>query len=351
MPLSEERRRAHATARLDRREFIAMAGAAAAFWPWGTSAASQSENPAWTAPRLTDPQVLEIRSDSSQSFIDLDPNADYLVRIGPSSDGVVVRHALRLQGGRNVVVIGGCIRRARQTPTDAPDGAKTRFPGELFTVRGHTGTAYVEGLLLDNGDNYGVDGIHVGSETGGTYVFRNIHVRGVAGNIRGNHADGLQVIRPVDHLLIDGMTVYSTYQGINLQPEFPIGFAWLRNCNTRYPNPDFRSGDANGYSFWLGDSRLNPKLDHPARYRFENVYVEERTHFWNLAWENGSVGPPSKAPGGCRLVPGHPDWAEFPAFDVEGHVSRGIPPGGDFCPASRILSAAGRVEYRALPGV
>ena len=179
-------------------------------------------------------------------------------------------------------------------------------------------------------------------------VFRNVHVRGVTGTTMGNHADGLQVIRPVDFLLIDGMTVYSTYQCINLQPEFPIGLAWLRNCNTRYPNPDFRSGGANGYSFWIGDNATNPKLNHPAQYKFENVYVEERTHFWDLRWENGSVGPPTKAPGGCRLVAGHSDWAEFPSFNVEGHVTRGIPPAGDFCPASKIVNDAGMVAYTAL---
>jgi len=330
-----------------RREFIQAAGAAAACWPFAARIARGAAMPEWTAPALTNPQLLEIKSDHSQSFIELDPNADYTVRIGPDSGGVVVRRALRLHGGRNIALIGGHLRRAPDTPTNTPDGAKTRYPGELFSIGGHTGTAYIEGLVIDNGDNYGVDGIHVGSDTGGSYVFRNVHVRGVTGTTVGNHADGLQVIRPVDYLLIDHMTVYSSYQGINIQPEFPIGLAWLRHTNTRYPNPDFRSGGANGYSFWLGDRADNPKLAHPAKYRFEDVYVEERTHFWDLSWEDGSVGPPAKAPGGCRRVAGHSDWAEFPHLGVEGHVNKGIPPQGDFCPASTIVDGSGAVIYRA----
>lgn len=332
---------------IGRREFIKAAGAAAASWPFAARFALADATPSWTAPPLANPQTLDIKSDQSQGFIELDPNVDYRVRIGPDTGGVVVRRALRLHGGRNIVLIGGCIKREADTPTNTPDGTKTRYPSELLNIAGHTGTAYVEGVLIDNGDNYGVDGIHVGSDTGGSYVFRNVHVRGVTGSTRGSHADGLQVIRPVDSLLIDHMTVYSSYQGINIQPEFPIGLAWLRSTNTRYPNPDFRSGGANGYSFWLGDRADNPKLDHPAKYKFEDVYVEERTHFWDLSWEDGSVGPPAKASGGCHVMAGHPEWAEFPRLNVEGHVSKGVPPLGDFCPASSILDGSGKLIYRA----
>jgi len=302
--------------------------------------------PSWQPPALQSPRTIDIGSDPTQSFIDLDSSTDYLIRIGPNSDGKVVRHALRLRGGRNIVLIGGYVRRSDDTPTNSSDGARTRFPGELLTVGGHSGTAYVEGLLLDTAGNYGVDGLHVGSASGGTYVFRNIHIRGISGTTRGNHADGVQIVGSVDALLIDGMTVYSSYQGINIQPEFPIGLAWLRNCNSRYPDPDYRHGSANGYSFWLGDSGSNPKLKQPAHYRFENVFVEERTHFWDESWENGSVGPPAKAPGGCRLLAGRSDQVGFPQLQVEGYLSRGIPPGGDFCPASSIIDDADRVVYR-----
>jgi hypothetical protein len=333
--------------RLDRREFIAAAGAALTFLPWAARYALTAEMPGFSAPPLTNPQTLDIKSDNSQGFIQLDPDRDYLIRIGRDTGGVVVRHALRLRGGRNVVMIGGCVKRTPDTPTNAADGTKTRFPGELFNISGHSGTAYVEGLVIDNGDNYGVDGIHVGNSDG-TYVFRNVHVRGVTGTKTGNHADGLQVIGAVNTLLIDGMTIYSTYQGMNIQSEFPIGYAWLRNCNLRYPNPDFRSGSANGFSFWLGGDNTSPKLNHPAKYKFDNFYVEERTHFWDLPWENGSIAPPAKEPRGCRLVAGHPDWAEFPNLNVEGHVAKGIPPGGDFCTVAKILNGDGVVSYQAI---
>jgi hypothetical protein len=334
--------------RLDRREFIAAAGAAVTFLPWAARYAPAAEMPSFSAPLLTNPQTVDIKSDNSQGFIQLDPDRDYLIRIGRDTGGVVVRHALRLRGGRHVVVIGGCVRRAPDTPTNTSDGARSRYPSELFNITGHTGTAYVEGLVIDNGDNYGVDGIHVGSNNAGNYVFRNVHVRGVAGNKTGNHADGLQATGAVNMLLIDGMTIYSTYQGMDIQAVFPLGYAWLRNCNLRYPNPDFRSGSANGYSFWLAGENTGQKLDHPAKYKFDNFYVEERTHFWDFPWENGSIAPPAKAPGGSRLVAGHPDWAEFPNFNVEGHVTKGIPPGGDFCTVGRILNSAGVVSYQAI---
>lgn len=322
---------------LARRTLLKAGGAAALVPLLGRHASAGTLT--WSPPTLVNALDVDVGSDIGLSdTIKLQANRDYIIHIGQDTGGVVVRRALVLEGGRNIVLIGGLIRRTPGTPaTDVSDGTRTGFAAETFSISGHTGIAYVEGLVIDNNQQYGVDGIHTG--TNGKYIFQNVHVRGVTGTLEGNHADGLQITGPTAQLYIDHMTVYSAYQGFNIQNQYPIGMCWIRNANTRYPNPDYSSGGANGYALWLGDGSYK----NPASYKFENFYVQARTF---ETWADGSIWPARRLANGNRPYDGSDDEAAFPYQSVTGYVTEGIPPTGDFVPESLIVNGAGTVIYK-----
>ncbi len=336
--------------RLMRRRDVILQGAAAllALGPARVTPARAGEIMSWSAPVLTNPQTIDIETDlHSTGVTQLKPDSDYIIRIGTQSHGAIVRSTVRLRGGRNIVLVGGFIKRAPNTPASLPPNyERSPYPNELFSIREHTGVAYVEGLLLDCDNNYGVDAMELGSKPPApppNYVLRHVLVRGVTGKFQGEHADGLQLTQPTGQIWIGHMTVYSAYQALNIQPSVAIGLCWLSSCNTRYPNPNVNSGEANGFAFWL-DGPEN-RFHSPVKYRLDNVYVQARTY---KAWNEGTVAPPASSMIGNRPVPGHPNSVQFPypALNCTGFVTEGIPPAGDFCTASQIVDASGSVIYK-----
>ncbi|PZR88611.1 MAG: hypothetical protein DLM68_07165 [Hyphomicrobiales bacterium] len=313
-------------------------------------------------PSLVDAATIDIHSGPGVQRFVLAPDKDYVFRIGPESNGFVVTTEIKIIGGRNISIVGGHIKRADNTPTnDAADTGERRTRADSsLNILGQSGVVYVEGLLIDNNGQFGVDGLDLGGgDVGGQlksgdFILKNIHIRGVHGTSNAQngkpvqHADGLQTWGPVRSLKIDGMTIYSSCQGINIQPQFSIGLAEVKHLNLRYPIPDVASGGANCFAFWLGDGRHN-MFGFPARYEFEDVYVQARKA-WNAPWQNTSIAPDSGMPHGVKLVPGYKDrayWTTLVRDDqiVSGYISEGIPPGGDFCPPERIADDAGKVVY------
>ena len=314
----------------------------------------------WPRPLFVDSTIIDINSKPGLQRIVLKMDKDYWVRIGPNTKGRIETTEIKLIGGRNIVIVGGHIVREGNTETNDPrTGERRTRAGVTLNILGHRGTAYVEGLLIDNAKQFGADGFNLGgADTGGLresgdFVLQNIHIRGVNGTATAenkkpiNHADGMQLWGPIRTLKINNMTICSNYQGLNVQPQSRIGMAELRRLNLRYPNPSNRSGQANGYALWLGSGR---PFGEPANYILEDVFVEPRIA-WNAPWLKTSIAPDASMPNGAKAVEGREDrayWDRLGREDqrIAGYVTRGIPPKGDFCPASRIINDRGEVIYR-----
>ena len=224
-------------------------------WPWPGRAGPD-------APVLDHPQTITVESKPVPQHFRLKPDQDYVVRIGPASGGFIETPGVKIVGGRNIVLIGGHIKRPDGSATNDP---ATGAPNPNHTAKGtlnllgQSGTTYVAGLLIDNDNQFGADGIDFGGAdigggmASGDFVLRDIRIEGVAGMAHAAnghavlHADGMQAWGPLRSLSLDAVTVVSSYQGLNFQPEFPLGLVTLNRVNLRYP-----PGDAHGYAFWLG---------------------------------------------------------------------------------------------------
>ena len=319
----------------------------------------------WKPPQLTNPITIDLNSSPKIQRFVLDPNRDYLLRVGPDSKGFIVSNEIKIVGGRNIVLIGGHIKRAEGTRTNDPDTGVRDRSGGIVTLAliGQTGTTYVEGLLIDNNNQFGADGLDPGgSDRGGPmqsgdFILQNVRIENVVGTARATngaaveHADAIQVQGGVRSLSLDHVTVSSSYQGFNFQPEFQIGLVQAVHSNARYPDPDYHDGGANGYAFWLGDG-ADPNKNKPASYSFTDVYVQDRIDKWGDPWIKDSIAPDVTMPGGAKPMPGDPPrayWTNlaFPNQTVTGNVTEGLPPGGDFVTESMIIdTATGDVIYR-----
>ncbi len=313
--------------------------------------------------------VFDVTAATPRRTINLAANEDAIIRIGTASDGFVELSGLKITGGRNVFISGGHLRRIANTPTNNLTTGERDYgvAVAMLAMFDQTGTVWVEGLLVDNANVFGVDAIAIGNNAlakVADYYFRDVRVENVYGykaKIGGKelaHADALQIQRPIRSLHITGMTVGSAYQGLQLEPkDFTADLIQLRRVNTRYPDPARDHGYANGYAFWLGDGDSLAELQ-ACSYRFEDVYVEPRTDELGNEWGSNSAAPQVgtvTTDGLTRTGAVYTDashtavtWPSIttPNIRYDGIVRKGLPPEGDYVPRSRIVDASGRVVYR-----
>lgn len=321
---------------------------AALFWLAGTGIAAAAP----PAPALDHPLTIAIENRPTPQHFRLKPGQDYIFRIGPSSGGFIESSGIKIVGGRNIVIVGGHIKRPDGSQTNDPEtGQPNHVPKVTLNLLGQTGTTYVAGLLVDNNGQFGADGIDFGGADigggmqSGDFVLHDVRIEGIAGTVRAAnghpvaHADGVQFWGPVRSLTIDDATIVSSYQGLNLQPEFPLGHVTLNRVNLRYP-----PGEAHGYAFWLGDGQ---GLTNPTQYELHDVYVAPRGD-GALPWQDSAIAPDTRMPNGARMRDARTatwDHLVTPDQTVDGHVTLGIPPQGDYCPAARLVDAAGLAVY------
>lgn len=311
---------------------------------------SHADTLKWPRPALKNLIIIDVTDDSPASLTqNLDTGRDYIIRLGKNSGGLVRREAITITGGHNIQIIGGHFIRPEDTPaSNAKTGERTAHRAVMLGMSRFTGTFYAEGLLIDANDQYGVDAIEVGAPVGekpGRHIFQNIHIRGVYGTSIGLHADGLQVVRPVASLWLHNVTIVSGCQALVIAPFWSLDDVRLSNVNLRYTDPDYRNGKANGFLLWLGNGKNSEREIAKAHYDFDNVYVEERTHYYQFTWADASIAPGRKMPKPNMPYDNDPDKAYFPDYDTTGYITRGTPPGGDFAPVNSIINEQGQVNY------
>jgi hypothetical protein len=171
----------------------------------------------WAPPALTNPAVINVTNANRRLF--LDNSRDYRLNITEP-----LKRELWIEGGRNVVVIGGRITiDVLGTASGYQDnvGIKVRFGDP-------SGTVHLEGLLIDG--PYVLDGL--GIATGRNVQIQNVRVERVYDGIKGAHSDCVQIQQGVGHLRMDGFTCSTDRQGIFLgDHDGAIRSADLRRVN------------------------------------------------------------------------------------------------------------------------
>ena len=212
--------------------------------PTPSVVAETADRLSWAPPKLTSPTRLTVTATSNK--VELRPDRDYIVTL-PSSP-LVLEGGLRIEGGRNVVLLGGEI--VVPPRSEAPD-SKQRTG---LLLKNQTGTIHIEGLRISGEDL--AEGINLDQAERSTVVLQNIHVDTVHGSRDGHHADVLQTWAGPARLRVDGLTGSTEYQGLFLLPQQfvdtpPESFDLRRIVITG------EAGGANGgaaYLLWTDDT-------------------------------------------------------------------------------------------------
>ncbi len=175
----------------------------------------------WPVPPLDQPTVIWI-TDSNRD-LSLPMDRDFLLKMpdfpltGPGG--------LRIDGGRNVVVIGGEISIA-----DVPQGTAGADRRGLV-VKNQTGVVHIEGLEIRGEDL--AEGIQIAAPDA-IVQLQKIRIGRVSSDDASFHSDVLQVWGGVQELRVDRLTGQSAFQGIFLKSDISganIGAVDLRRVN------------------------------------------------------------------------------------------------------------------------
>jgi hypothetical protein len=246
----------------------------------------------WKPPTLTSPTTVDVTNATRTRT--LDTSKDYIVNV---TEKITEAGGIQIQGGRNVVLIGGEIHNSKWHAS----GSEREKSNRALYVHKFTGTFHVEGLWAHGNIS---DFIDVDSRPSNTVLqVQNCRAEGLSSVAAeaSNHADVIQSWGgPTGALRVDRLTGYSDYQGIFLDPTkydpVPIKLIDLRRVNLEGLNPQGR------YLLWL---------------RSQAVAVED-------VW----VQPGPKYPNESGV---------YPASDpLAAKIKKGRPPGGDFVPAGAV---------------
>jgi hypothetical protein len=272
---------------------------------------------AWAPPVLTNPITVNVPANDTRygngvTKVVLASGQDARINL-PSTTKV---GGLWIEGGRNVIVIGGHIQ---------PNPNHSMISGSLgmrgIYVKNNTGVVHIEGVLIDSPDDREYDAMEVDSGQT-TLQLENDRFLKVAGTRDTNHGDillpyntGLKVLR------VDRLTASSRYQGWQLYDRVTGGVDMRRVDVTARPQT---SGTSGGHMVWVG----NDACVQNAPYTFSEVYVTPRPDrtLGNSVW-------PTSSASGCpaQVVSNIASWPLFLA--ITGGVALGPPPGGEFVPA------------------
>jgi hypothetical protein len=277
---------------------VALATSACAF---GAGASSRpTAKLRWAPPRLVDPITVRVTSPTRE--LKLKPDRDYVLKmpsypVKPGASG-----GLRIEGGHNVVLVGGEID---FDGVDHPDETS----GRVAAIFDNTGTVHIEGLYA-HGRGL-VEGIQNYSERSIVQV-ENCRFEHLHGSEATYHSDLFQ-FDAGNELRIDRFTGSSSYQGLFVTDM--TGHVYVSRTNI--------VGDPGAqYLFWQGDAFVPQTLSRfyvkPAQGRRLGASI------WPGIWDSDSWKRP-------HLRRPHA-YVWGPRVHVSGMVRRGPPPRGDFVP-------------------
>lgn len=288
--------------------------------PAGEAAASDPDLLSWEPPVLERARVIRW-SASDGSHIRLETDRDYLVVLPNRA----LEQGIVLDGGRNVVMVGGEVRIPHQG--DEPTISARRG---LAIVRS-TGVVHVEGLLLHGEDIS--EGVQI-SAPDAIVQLQNVAVLGLRARdqqgFRDNHPDVIQTYGNVGELRVDRLTGSTDYQGLFLSAD--------RNGPGHGP-VDLRRVNITGaptarYLLWVGVD------EDSADVRLEDVWlgVPGRRYgaLGRSVWPDENGAEPARAIVDHRTEVRTATWSDTMRPRIIGYVTQGEPPEGDFVRADDV---------------
>jgi hypothetical protein len=285
----------------------------------------------WAPPSLTDPTTVTIDSDAIRRrgpdghkwF--LDDRRDYVIRIGR----VTTPYGVVIAGGHDVVVLGGRISIPWAGTYASPQAAYRDMPRRrALLVAGQTGTVHVEGLRIDDGLGDLSEGVQI-QAPGADVQIENVRITGVHARdevgFSDNHPDcvqplGVQVLR-IDRLTCSVDAHYSYMSN----DDGPIGRIDLRRVNVHgtrrsYPRLFHRRMVGRPFPMTLHDVWIAPAQGE----RLLDAVTDQLV----VGGIRRGFAPRLADDGSSVSWPGDPF--------LSGSIRAGVPPGGDFVPASAV---------------
>jgi len=219
----------------------------------------------------------------------------------------------------NVVSIAGW------TTVPATADTSNSAPSRAFYVDQDTGTVHIEGLLVDSSGGAMEDVIDINAPLA-TVQIENVRAERIYGFNDQFHADCVQPFGGVKALRIYSFTCRTAYQGLSIgpMPGTPPGWtADIENTNIVLVDaPIYGAHNNGGYLFWPCADSACAGL---ARTVLSQVWLQPRPGQppASTVWAGGFVSVNSQF--------AHP-YINFAALPIDGHVTVGTPPGGDFVP-------------------
>jgi hypothetical protein len=280
--------------------------------------------------------------------LQLDNSRDYIIKYPP------VRRlgGLRLQGGRNIVIIGG----ASTLPPHKGRGRRNiqlkDSPGEMDGR-----VIHIEGLDIDGSGGGEGDGIGIGTPSAIVQI-ENVRITGLIGHLSSTHADVIQTWGGVKALRVYDLTGASHYNSLYLRREnSPLGppnkTVILDHVNIfGYRNPPGWDEPSTLRAISLGTQPANSDCDARGKCGPRNPDSPTNCQIGGTVELDDFYGQPPAGSlqrfawptdymdaAGCpaQLSSDGQDLS-WPALSgsVTGTMQLGPPPGGDFVPAGSV---------------
>ncbi len=264
----------------------------------------------WQPPELQNPITIELGNGYTHTA--LSTHRDYIVKLPPGQKV----GGTWLDGGHNVVVIGGSIT----IPTGTQPGVANDAQRRAIYIKGATGTVHIEGVSIE-GSGAEFDGIDINAPAA-TVQLENLRVAGIKGRSNGFHGDVVQAWGGVEDLRIDRLSATSNYQGLMLKQDLgPIDSVELSDVDlTATTEAPLEKG---GHMLWLssGDGSC---ANFPAT--LASVFVQPRPG----SDIGAAVWPEQGSPMSCAAQGN--SFASWPNPMIVGGAQEGSPPDGSFVP-------------------
>ncbi|KGM14072.1 hypothetical protein N869_05445 [Cellulomonas bogoriensis 69B4 = DSM 16987] len=238
----------------------------------------------WAPPPLEDPETIEV--DAGRASLDLDPDRDYVIELPP--EPLDVPGGVVLNGGRNVVMIGGEIHISRPGQT----GPDVRG----LYLKDQTGVVHVEGVLFSGPEL--AEGINLDQRQGAVVQLQNLRFETVRAGPPEHHADIIQTWAGPRELRVDGLSGSTEYQGFFLLPkEFgdqpePDAFHLRRVDITGTPDAGYLLWrDERGWPMTIEDVWVD-RAQQDTR-RGSVLWRDDQPENW---WDGVEVGAPPDGP-------------------------------------------------------
>jgi len=301
----------------------------------------------WAPPVLNNPITIALPANGGVT-LNLDNSKDYIIRY-PNVRRV---GALRILGGRNIVIIGGASTIAPHPGTGIRNIQLIDKPGVMDGRIIH-----IEGLDINGSGGGEADGIGIGTPSA-IVQLEDDRITGLIGHLASTHADVIQTWGGVKQLRVYDLTGSSHYNNLYLRRENSplspaIGPVTLDHVNLfGYVNPAGWDIPATIRAMSIGTQPANGDCDASHRHCGpSNNDSSTNCRLGGAVSLNDMYGAP---PGGGRLqrfmwptdlmqaagcasrlsADGHS--ATWPSMDVSGSMRLGTPPGGDFVPAGSV---------------